>query len=327
VCAWMYLFKNYALKDWVAFAEVYGMPLRLGKYQPGASPEDKAALLAAVRNLGSDAAGVISAATEIEFIEAASKGSGTLNIYEALASFCDAQMSKAILGQTLTSEAGGVKGQGSRALGEVHAEVRQDLVEADARALSRTITQQVLRPLVGFNFGWDAPVPTFRFIVERPEDLEATARTYKILSEMSEGQFSREHLSERFNVPLPKEGETPVSGPSGRTVPVAAKRTAQGARAAALGARTDPVGADAQPPPRDAADVLADQLARRSSESLDAMIEGVRAVIEAASSLEEVREAILEVYGDLDATRLGELMQLALATADLAGRFDAGGAR
>ena len=32
VVAWMYLFKNYDLKDWVSFAEIYGLPLRLGKY-------------------------------------------------------------------------------------------------------------------------------------------------------------------------------------------------------------------------------------------------------------------------------------------------------
>ena len=32
----MYLLKNYHLKDWVSFAEIYGLPLRLGKYAPGA---------------------------------------------------------------------------------------------------------------------------------------------------------------------------------------------------------------------------------------------------------------------------------------------------
>ena len=32
IVSWMYLFKNYDLKDWVSFCEVFGMPLRLGKY-------------------------------------------------------------------------------------------------------------------------------------------------------------------------------------------------------------------------------------------------------------------------------------------------------
>ncbi|MHC1727948.1 MAG: DUF935 domain-containing protein [Syntrophobacteraceae bacterium] len=197
VCAWMYLFKNFAVKDWMGFAEVYGMPLRVGKYEPGASRADREALLHAVRSLGSDAAGIISKSTEIEFIEA-QKGS-SLNIYESLTAFCDAQMSKAILGQTLSSEPGGGKGQGSYALGRVHSEVRQDLVEADCNALSKTITQQVLRPLVGFNFGWDAPVPRFHFLCEPPEDMRSIAEVYKILSELGYG-FSREHLAERFKV-------------------------------------------------------------------------------------------------------------------------------
>ncbi|MFR3751469.1 MAG: DUF935 family protein [Enterocloster sp.] len=38
----MYLFKNYDLKDWVSFCEVYGMPLRLGTYDATASEKDKA---------------------------------------------------------------------------------------------------------------------------------------------------------------------------------------------------------------------------------------------------------------------------------------------
>jgi phage gp29-like protein len=42
---WAYLFKNYVLKDWLGFAEVFGQPLRVGKYGPGATEADKQALL------------------------------------------------------------------------------------------------------------------------------------------------------------------------------------------------------------------------------------------------------------------------------------------
>ena len=107
VVGWMYLLKNFALKDWAAFNEVFGMPLRLGKYDPAASPADREALVQAVRNLGSDAAGVISKATEIEFVEAASQGSKA-NPYQAMADFCNREMSKAVLGQTLTTDTTGV---------------------------------------------------------------------------------------------------------------------------------------------------------------------------------------------------------------------------
>ena len=46
------------LVDWVSFAEVYGLPLRLGKYAPGASEADKVALMQALIQIGADAAGI-----------------------------------------------------------------------------------------------------------------------------------------------------------------------------------------------------------------------------------------------------------------------------
>ena len=159
VVGWMYLLKNYALKDWAAFNEVFGMPLRLGKYDPGASAADREALIRAIRGLGSDAAGVISKSTEIEFVEAASRLSGNANPYQTLAEFCNREMSKAVLGQTLTTDTAGATGTYSAA--RVHAQVRRDLVEADAQTLAVTLREQLLRPLVGFNFGWDRPSPGF----------------------------------------------------------------------------------------------------------------------------------------------------------------------
>lgn len=97
VCAWMFLFKNYAIKDWAVFCEVYGMPLRLGKYSSNASEDDKAALIHAISTLGSDAAGIISKSTEIEFVET-TKSTSSAGLYKLLAQFCNSEMSKAILG-------------------------------------------------------------------------------------------------------------------------------------------------------------------------------------------------------------------------------------
>ena len=217
VCAWMYLFKNYGIKDWVAFSEVFGMPLRLGKYDSGASREDKDALVAAIRSLGSDAAGIISKNTEIEFVETV-KNSGTNNIYEALANFCDKQMSKAILGQTATTE--GTPGK----LGNEDAQdkVRHDLIKADAESLGKTVRFQIIRPLVGYNFGWDKPLPWLNLLYEKPEDLKALIEVYKGASEIGQ-PISAEHVSERFKIPLPKKGETILQSKKPGNTPLAAK--------------------------------------------------------------------------------------------------------
>ncbi len=203
VVGWMYLLKNFALKDWAAFNEVFGMPLRLGKYDPLASQADREALVRAIRNLGSDAAGVISKATEIEFVEAASRGS-KVNPYQGMAEFCNREMSKAVLGQTLTTDTAGATGTYSAA--KVHELVRRDLVEADCQALATTLREQLLRPLVGFNFGWDRPVPWLRFRFEEEEDLKTLSEVYRNLAALGV-PLSAEHLAERFGLPLAPTAE------------------------------------------------------------------------------------------------------------------------
>jgi phage gp29-like protein len=204
VVGWMYLLKNFALKDWASFNEVFGMPLRLGKYDISASPADRDALVQAIRNLGSDAAGVISKTTEIEFVEAASR-SGGANPYQLMAEFCNREMSKAVLGQTLTTDTAG--STGTYAAAQVHAQVRRDLVEADVQALAATLREQMLRPLVGFNFGWDKPVPWFRFRFEEEEDLKSLSVVYRNLAAMGV-PMDLEHVAARFGVPVPEAGTT-----------------------------------------------------------------------------------------------------------------------
>jgi phage gp29-like protein len=200
VVGWMYLLKNFAMKDWAAFNEVFGMPLRLGKYDATASPADRDALVTAIRSLGSDAAGVISKATEIEFVEATSR-SGGVNPYQLMAEFCNREMSKAVLGQTLTTDTTG--STGTYAAASVHGQVRRDLVDADAQALAVTLREQLLRPLVGFNFGWDKPVPWLRFRFEEEADLKTLSEVFRNLAAMG-FPVDMEHVAERFGIPMIK---------------------------------------------------------------------------------------------------------------------------
>ena len=175
VVAWMYLFKNYDIKDWVSFCEVYGMPLRLGTYDATASDKDKAALYDAIIKMGTDAAGVVPSGTDIKFIE--SNKQSSVDIYEKLARFCDEQMSKAIVGQTLTSDSGG-----SYAQSKTHNDVRQDLTQADCKAVMETIRRDLIRPLVEFNFGTGTHIPYFSLNSADPDDLKETAEIVSTLS-------------------------------------------------------------------------------------------------------------------------------------------------
>lgn len=202
-CAWMYLFKNYTLKDWLVFSERYAMPMRIGKFGPGTSEADRKTLKRAVFNLGADAAAVISDTTVIELLEQAGK-TATAEVFERLASFCDRAVSKAVLGHTGSAEA-----TPGRLGGESEARaVRQDLLEADAKALAKTITMQLVRPLVEFNFGPGTDLPAFRFKYEAGEDLKALAETYATLvRDVGFNGIPEGHIRERFGIPQPEKGD------------------------------------------------------------------------------------------------------------------------
>jgi phage gp29-like protein len=170
--SWAYLFKSYTLKDWVAFAEIYGIPFRIGKYGPMATAEDRRALLAAVRNLGSDAAAIFPSTMELELVDGAGKGGGARGVFDSLADYLDKQVSKVVLGQTMTTDHGS-----SMAQAKVHEEVRHDIKEWDGDQLEITINRDLVRVFVDFNFGRQKKYPWVGFPVPKPEDLTVLADT------------------------------------------------------------------------------------------------------------------------------------------------------
>ena len=304
VVAWMYLFKNYSIKDWAVFNEVFGMPMRLGKYSPAATEGDREALLQAVRSLGSDAAGIISQSTEIEFVHALKAGGAAP--YDIFLNWCDRQCSKAILGQTLTTE---VDGQGSYAASQTHDGVRGDLLEADSRSAARTLRDQLVRPLVGFNFGWEKALPNVALPIEETEDLKELAEVFGILREKLEYPFTLEQVSERFKVRTPQSGETVL----GTVAP------AEGNKKLSLKAALPAATGDDE---TDVVVLVGERLAAQAQASEDLWLEQIRRLLDEVESLEEFRDKVVELYADLDPAEQGEAIAEALALAALAGRYE-----
>jgi len=207
-CVRAFVVRHFAWKDWMAFAEVYGMPPRIGRLREGVPWDSREAsqLWEAVRALGMDAAAVVREGNAIEVMDCRSTGEG--EIFERILERAGREMTLAVLGQLLTS--GGEEG-GSYALGQVHNQVRWDLIEADARAMSATLTEQLLSPLVRLNLGKDLPVPRWHFDLEKPHDLTQLAATVKTLAEAGLRMPAR-WIYQKFGIPEPTDDE-PVLGP------------------------------------------------------------------------------------------------------------------
>ncbi|MDR2024034.1 MAG: DUF935 domain-containing protein [Hungatella sp.] len=313
VVAWMYLFKNYDIKDWVSFAEIYGLPLRLGKYQPGASDEDKRALMQALIQIGADAAGMVPDGTAIDFIT--TEKTSSTDLYERLARYCDEQISKAVLGQTLTSDSGG----GSFAQSKTHNEVRHDLTVADCKALAATLRRDLIRPLVLFNFGEDRRIPYIRYDCEEAGDLKETAEIIGTLIEKTGLKISTSYLYKKFSIPKPEEGEE-VAKPMVAAAPIPYK--AETAQYMELKSNK----AEEEPDTQKHIDTLADEAVRQSSGTFRKAFAPVIKIIEKAGSLEELRDMfkndkqVERLFSEMDISGAEELLQKVMIYADLEGR-------
>jgi hypothetical protein len=130
--------------------DVDGLPdEELSKY------DELLALLLALKN---SSAMVVPPGTEVHFVELQGDGLPFIRSFDQ----CDAQITKAILTQSLATEEGQHQ---SRAASQVHQDVLDTLVRQGKRALVRMLSEDILRPWVARNFGDDAgeslvPIPT-----------------------------------------------------------------------------------------------------------------------------------------------------------------------
>lgn len=309
--AWWWMFKSYMVKDWVTFCEVYGQPLRVGKYHAGASDAEKQVLLRAVSSIGTDAAAIMPDSMQIEFIKAeAARGT---DVYQRFVDWIDQQCSKAVLGQTTTTDAI----SGGHAVAQEHRQVQEDIERADARLVGATLNRDLVRPLVAFNHGPRERYPRLR--IGRSDqgpplsDLMPATRTFVELG----GRVGMSTVRDKLGYPDPAEDEELLRAPS------------------ALPARQagDPAGAEDMarqaagrqaPAPRDAADTLAEQL--DGHDPLAPLIDRIRATVASADSIEDLQERLLELVADAPVEGLADEIREAMVLADLVGRDEIEGA-
>lgn len=121
------IYKRGTIGDWVQLAEIFGRPIRKYIYD-AADPEARNATLEAASSQGGASVFLCPDGTKLEFVEPGNL-SGSSKMYSSLTDRYNAEMSKAVLGNTLTTEASET---GTQALGTVHNKVEQELVEQDA---------------------------------------------------------------------------------------------------------------------------------------------------------------------------------------------------
>lgn len=332
--AWPYLYKNYSVRDMAEFLEIYGLPIRVGKYSPTASDKEKRDLLRTVLSIGHNAAGIIPDTMQLELAQIV--GSGNADSFMAMINWCEACESKAILGGTLTSSTGA---NGNRSLGDVHNEVRLDIRDDDATQLDQTLSSYLVYPMAMLNGLFaDNRCPSWVSDTQEPDDLQLYADALPKLAGIGMRiPSSYAHL--KLKIPEAEGDEPVLQASNANPQPVPGQADPAAAALAALvgdmnttvsgtngpakvqpGQGDNPAQqADIDPTPVDA---QTDLLAAVAGTSIKSVVDTIRTKGEQAKSLETLRDDLLNSYGDLDSSELTKVMGLAFAAADLAGRFD-----
>lgn len=323
VAAWSFLFKAFAIRDWQIFAEVYGQPLRLGKYAPGATDREKELLLRAVASIGVDAAAIIPESMVIEFQEARAS---TTDLHQRLIDWLDRQVSKAVLGQTLTTELGS---SGSLAAAEVHDGVREDIERADAKQLAATLNRWLVRPMIDLNLGPREWYP--RIEIGRSDPVDTAALSSALAQLVPLGLRVREsEVRRKLDLEDP-DPQDDVLGAPARTDPTTTPPGADPSADAPAAEPSDPArsGPDDGAEPATSLAAAADEDAPDTIESdaaelldatrpaADAVTAALRSAVDGAASLDEVARRLLEAQ--VPAAELADRLREALVLAELRG--------
>ncbi|WP_397379744.1 DUF935 family protein [Prosthecobacter sp.] len=175
-CLFWWLFSVMDRDWWIRFLARFGTPFIVGKYN-SANVKDKNTLVNAFSAASQLFALVTNRETEIEVHKVDSSSHG--DAFQKMHEIANREISKLILGQTMTSEAQSSGIGGAQAT--VHNQVRGDIKQFDATTLGKTLEGQLCKQFLAIN-GLTGSVKIITGS-SGPEEIKAAAEVVKSASE------------------------------------------------------------------------------------------------------------------------------------------------
>lgn len=300
VLFWPAWFKRQVLANWLQATRKHASPTTLGQYS-GAFDETKQKELAAVfaAMQGSDSL-VFPENVKVSLLEAKSTG----DPFSSIARYLDELMSEAVLGETLSTNAGE---RGARSLGDIHNEVRIAIAKADADLSCQAVKNSVVTWYVAINYPGEAVPEVWRDFSEA-EDLNDKVSRDKSIYDMGYKPASADYINETYGGEW-VERQVKLSDPAAQE---------QQPDATAGLAFADPVRPETQ------GEITVNQLSQQMSELgrpvIEAMIDDIGAAFSEAVSYDDLTERLARLSGDLSVDELAQLMAQGDLVANLEGR-------
>jgi phage gp29-like protein len=210
------IYKRNTTIDWAQFSEVFGMPIREYVYETD-DTEARQQCINEARNTESLAVIIHSSDSKVNLLASGNK-TGSAEIYERLCERCNSEISKLMLGNTLTTEASQT---GTQALGTIHNKVEERIAQADRRYVLDILNYDMIDIFI--SMGINTAGGEFCFPEPKSMDLQNKANMLTRLHSEFGLPISDDYLYEEFGIEKPanykklKAGKAQEAKPQLRT--------------------------------------------------------------------------------------------------------------
>lgn len=197
----LWLDRKFTYRDWARAEEKLAIGIVKGFEPADADPSDKVTFEGLVRNLPPEATVILPVLDDkrkfdLEMMKNDQVGTGW-ELFVKRGDKLDVNIAKLLLGQNLSTEAGGQHAMGTQGAAGTRASnlqdsVRKDYMFADSQSVGDMLKHQVLKPFVFRNFRWLADavgcawedlVPDATYQVEPSQDKMQTAQAANLISQ------------------------------------------------------------------------------------------------------------------------------------------------
>lgn len=192
------LYKRGNMGDWAQFCQIFGMPIREYTYDAG-DEEARRRLVEDARKQGANAVYIHPEGSALTLHESGNK-SGSADLYKGFSDKCDSQMSIAVLGNTLTTDA---KATGTQALGTVHQEEEDEIKEEDQNLILSVLNSAPMKRILTA-LGYNVEGGEFRLIEVR--NIDKATQLQVVTQLMDKGlPVDYDYLYDTFDIDKPAD--------------------------------------------------------------------------------------------------------------------------
>ncbi|RZG81817.1 DUF935 family protein [Acinetobacter sp. WCHAc060033] len=284
---WATAFMQGGLEFWVRFTEKYGSPWVIGKYGNNYDEAKQETLLNNLYAMVQDAVAVIPDNSQIQIIEAAGK-SASADIYEKFLMYCRSEINIALLGQNQTTEA-----DATHASASAGSEVTADIADGDCEMTTEQF-QLLIDWIVDYN--WGGPSPQFEYFEDSNGGTEQAERDSKLYAAGT--RFTNQYRMREYGF---QEGDLaePAQEPSNSVA-----------------------FSEYQHVPQNFAEATLPTLEQAATDPLNDMVGRLRRVVQSAKDFQNIQDAVLTEFSEMDSSEMVKVMQLAMTLAEFQGRAE-----